>query len=188
MSSLLVRVADIGPKPRPIELETDADWWQDTHELFRGPSARLIRPFRLEFEAYCLGKRLLFRGGVRGTLELGCARCADPFTYDFEAPLELLLEPFPEAEGVREPCIEVDAEDLEIGRYAGEELDFQPVLRDLLLLSWPIAPSCSETCRGLCPSCGTNLNDRTCQCGPKGGNKPFAGLGELLGQSGSKNP
>ncbi len=100
----------------------------------------------------------------------------------------MLLEPFPEAEGVREPGIEVDAEDLEIGRYAGEELDFQPVLRDLLLLSWPIAPCCSETCRGLCPSCGTNLNDRTCQCGPKEGNKPFAGLGELLGQSGSKNP
>ena len=73
-------------------------------------------------------------------------------------------------------------------QLAFEELDFEPVLRDLLLLSWPIAPCCSETCRGLCPTCGTNLNDRACQCGPKEGNKPFAGLGDLLRQSGDDNP
>ncbi len=82
-----------------------------------------------------------------------------------------------------EPGIDLDPEDLEIGRYSGEELDFEPVLRDLLLLSWPMAPRCAEDCPGLCPVCGENRSRRACQCDAEQANKPFAALGKLLGQS-----
>jgi len=182
-SALVVRVADIRPEPAPLRLVGDAAWWAAARESLREPGARLLEPFVLDLEAYALGRRLLFRGRVHGEVELCCSRCAEPFRFSFDAPLELLLEPFPESGEPREPGVELDAEELELGRYAGEELDFDPVLRDWLLLSWPMAPCCAEGCLGLCPVCGENRNLEPCQCDPRGGNKPFAGLADLLERS-----
>ena len=180
---LRVRVAEIEAEPAPLQLVGDAEWWQHARGLFLDPESRLLEPFRLDLEAYRLGRRLLFRGRVRGQVELHCSRCAEPFRYGFDAPLELLLEPFPETGEPHEPGVELDPEELEMGRYAGEELDFEPVLRDHLLLSWPMAPSCGESCLGLCPVCGENRNRQPCQCDPERGNKPFAGLEELLART-----
>ncbi|MBW2282091.1 MAG: DUF177 domain-containing protein [Deltaproteobacteria bacterium] len=180
---LHVRVADLQPEPAPLGLVGDETWWTRARSLFLDPESRLLEPFRLDLEAYRLGRRLLFRGRVQGQVELRCSRCADPFAFRFDAQLELLLEPFPETGEPRQPGIELDGEELELGRYAGEELDFEPVLRDHLLLSWPMAPCCAEGCLGLCPVCGENLNREACQCDPDRGNKPFAGLGDLLARS-----
>jgi uncharacterized protein len=37
-------------------------------------------------------------------------------------------------------------------------------VRQHLVLALPLAPRCRETCRGLCPQCGTNLNTGACSC------------------------
>jgi uncharacterized protein len=183
MAGLVIRVADIGSQPRRFRLETDADWFERSREIFNDSELTLTSPFVLDLEAYCLGKRLLFRGEVTGVAEPVCGRCLEHFRLDFAEHLELLLEPKPPSDQLQEPGIELDAEELEIGRYSGEELDFEPVLRDLLLLSWPMAPRCGEDCKGLCPVCGGNRNKQACQCEADRGNKPFAALGKLLGQS-----
>ena len=44
------------------------------------------------------------------------------------------------------------------------EIDLGPDIRDNMLLVLPMKHLCKETCRGLCPHCGTNLNDETCDC------------------------
>ncbi|RMF92426.1 MAG: DUF177 domain-containing protein [Candidatus Schekmanbacteria bacterium] len=31
-------------------------------------------------------------------------------------------------------------------------------------LSLPIKPLCNEDCKGLCPECGQNRNERECRC------------------------
>ena len=40
--------------------------------------------------------------------------------------------------------------------------------RDAVLLELPLAPLCSEDCRGLCPQCGINRNVADCECVPAG--------------------
>jgi uncharacterized protein len=32
------------------------------------------------------------------------------------------------------------------------------------VLAVPFAPLCAETCKGLCPQCGIDLNTGTCSC------------------------
>ncbi len=56
--------------------------------------------------------------------------------------------------------------DLELYGYRGDEVDLEPLFRDLLLLAVPFAPLCEAECKGLCPSCGINRNRTTCQCTP----------------------
>jgi uncharacterized protein len=48
--------------------------------------------------------------------------------------------------------------------YAGKELDLRPAVREQILLSLPSAPVCSDDCKGLCPSCGKDLNEGECGC------------------------
>ncbi len=43
-------------------------------------------------------------------------------------------------------------------------VDLEPMVREVVLLELPLAPLCSEDCRGLCPECGTDRNRSTCEC------------------------
>lgn len=43
------------------------------------------------------------------------------------------------------------------------KIDLAPSLRDEMLLAVPINPVCKPDCRGLCPICGENWNDSTCE-------------------------
>jgi len=45
-----------------------------------------------------------------------------------------------------------------------DEVDLEDLVHDAVLLELPIAPVCHEACRGLCPLCGTNWNERPCHC------------------------
>lgn len=183
---LALHVPEIRPTPRRFQLVASADWWDAERSELRDPESRLAEPLALDFEAYRLGRRLLLRGSVRGVLELACGRCLELYRHPVDERLELLLEPLPSnrlLDGPPEGGIELDPEDLEIGRYAGEELDLSVVLRELLAFAWPMQPRCTEACLGLCPSCGVDKNRETCGCEEAEGNRPFAALAELLERS-----
>ena len=42
--------------------------------------------------------------------------------------------------------------------------DLAPLVHDAILLELPLAPLCREECRGLCPYCGIDRNEATCDC------------------------
>jgi uncharacterized protein len=46
----------------------------------------------------------------------------------------------------------------------GDQLDMRSIAREVVLLDTPSTPLCRPHCAGLCPTCGTNLNDATCAC------------------------
>lgn len=46
-----------------------------------------------------------------------------------------------------------------------ERLDLDELLSEDILLNMPSKFLCSESCRGLCPHCGANLNKEQCSCG-----------------------
>ena len=47
------------------------------------------------------------------------------------------------------------------------ELDLRPALREQWLLTQPRFVLCREDCKGLCPRCGADLNDKQCACPPQ---------------------
>jgi uncharacterized protein len=46
-----------------------------------------------------------------------------------------------------------------------QDVDLREPLREELLLALPRFVECRPDCRGLCPTCGANLNDGPCGCG-----------------------
>jgi uncharacterized protein len=47
-------------------------------------------------------------------------------------------------------------------------LDLTEGLRQYILMGEPPKPLCTEDCKGLCPECGTDLNQSRCSCAPAG--------------------
>ncbi len=58
------------------------------------------------------------------------------------------------------------------------EFDLIPDLREDILLASPSNLACAEGCRGLCPSCGADLNDGDCGC--RGDDPPASGAWDGL--------
>ena len=59
-------------------------------------------------------------------------------------------------------------------------LDTDTLLRDDILLELPSKFLCKETCKGLCPKCGKNLNEGDCGCPAREPDPRLAALSRLL--------
>lgn len=46
----------------------------------------------------------------------------------------------------------------------GYQLDVEALVRDEIIVNWPVKILCKEDCKGVCPVCGQNLNERECGC------------------------
>ena len=48
--------------------------------------------------------------------------------------------------------------------YEGKYIDLSRVLKDNIILGLPMKQVCKPECKGLCPKCGTDLNEKECDC------------------------
>jgi uncharacterized protein len=48
----------------------------------------------------------------------------------------------------------------------GRVVDLRPVIREQWLLNVPSFAQCRPDCRGICATCGTDLNAGACECAP----------------------
>lgn len=161
MSVLQVPLSTISDEGATIDVETSGKALQP-----EGAADLSLGPVRIQGSLSGEGETYLFRGRVSGTFVGACDRClgpaAAPFDLDalwtFERgeaadPLENLQDGERENEdGVAHLSFQDDAIDL--GPAAWEEI----------VLAVPIKLLCKEDCAGLCPTCGTNLNDSRCNC------------------------
>lgn len=95
-------------------------------------------------------------------VELTCARCLSPFTYEVKVP-----------SAQREFIYDLEARDIgedEDVFYVDKKshsIDLEPMISEELLLHFPVVSVCSEGCKGLCERCGVNRNKETCVCPPQ---------------------
>ncbi len=180
MGALCLEIERIKEAPCDFLLEAESAWWLHAREALGEPEVTLRRPVRIALQAYRLGRRLFLRGEVRGEVELVCGCCLEPYGHEIREPLQLLLEPAPLHAGLEEGTLEFDPEDPEFARYAGQSIELEPVVLELLALGWPVQPRCNESCLGLCPVCGSNRNRDACSCDESVPARPFAALAQLL--------
>ena len=137
------------------------------------PLSQVRADFHLEWE----DRQIHICGGVSAVMVIHCSRCSKEFSlpvresFDFRAipPLDLK---FPETQ-------ELSSDELEITFLEGEEIDLEQIMRENIYLSIPLRPLCSESCRGLCPHCGRDLNEGDCGC-PEGALDPRFQALEIL--------
>jgi uncharacterized protein len=139
---------------------------------------RIGAPVHLAFDIFKDGRQFHLVGHVQSTLALACGRCLDDITLPVDLPFDLLY--LPHQENVGEGEVEVEDDDLMTAYYQDEQIDLGQVALEQFYLAVPMKPLCRESCRGLCPRCGTNLNAGTCNCADEWTDPRLDGLRSLL--------
>ena len=103
-------------------------------------------------------------GDFSTQLELRCARCLEPVVRDVSGDFDLIYRPLGADAGVEERSVR--GAEADIAYYQGEGLQLQDVVREQVFLAVPLKAVCSDSCKGLCPQCGKNLNLESCNCQP----------------------
>ena len=96
---------------------------------------------------------LVLQGTAGTTLSLVCDRCLKPFRREMSVTVDTLL-----AETLE------DEENDEIVLLEDGCLDLDEVFTPALVLSMDSKHLCSEDCKGLCATCGADLNQGPCGC------------------------
>jgi uncharacterized protein len=119
-------------------------------------------------------------GRVETTLELECGRCLELFQIPVASAFDLRYVPQTPGHATGEDEREVEEDDLTTAHYQDDKIDLEELMREQFQLALPMKPLCADSCRGLCPVCGTNLNKGQCSCAPKWEESRLAGLKGLL--------
>ncbi len=102
-------------------------------------------------------KKVLIEGNTNISLSLFCSRCLKDLTHpmdiNFQKEIDFNLSEEERAEGLDET-----------NYIIGYNLDVDTLIYDEILINFPMKLLCSEECKGLCKSCGVNLNQKTCDC------------------------
>ena len=102
------------------------------------------------------GRELTIEGECKLVLEIPCDRCLESVNVDFELEFSKNVD----------LSVGDDQEDeLDEKNYIdGYNLDVEKLLYNEILIGWPMKILCSEDCKGICNTCGQNLNLGTCDC------------------------
>ncbi|MBR1871440.1 MAG: DUF177 domain-containing protein [Kiritimatiellae bacterium] len=117
-----------------------------------------IRPFaplRYDVFVQVFGKELLVRGRLEQDFDAVCSRCGEDFDFTCKA------------------------EEFEVSEEVGEDVEFFDLtnrVRECIILALPNYPVCGEDCKGVCPTCGKNLNKGACECGKDDADARWAAL------------
>ena len=103
-------------------------------------------------------KRYYFSGRIEGTAQNTCRRCLVDVDVPVADDVHVL---FAESDG--EDSEDSDVYIIDAHDYA---LDLRPAIREQWLLVVPSLVVCRDDCKGLCPTCGTDLNLGACSCAP----------------------
>ena len=105
---------------------------------------------------------------IKTNLKLNCSRCLETFIYPIDIDIE---ERFTNNK---------ELQDEEIMFVDSNSINIADVVESIIISTLPIKKLCTDNCKGLCCSCGKNLNQGPCQCGTNDVDLRLAKLQELF--------
>ena len=120
---------------------------------------------------------VVVEGQLSALTQLVCSRCLEDYWQPVEMKFtEIFSNHFLEGEnGFDEQPLPADG-----------SIDLNPILRDYASLDIPIRQICRDDCKGLCQSCGQNLNQKDCGHRQENIDPRLQGLKELLDNKGTE--
>jgi len=141
---------------------------------YHGAEFRQLGALKVDVVAELAGAEIRIRGYLSTGLGAACDRCLGPVEIPIERDFDLFYRPMRTI--AREEEIEIPADELEVGFFAGDGIELADVVTEQVILSVPMKVVCRAECLGLCPICRVNRNLEPCQCPPAQEESPFASL------------
>lgn len=134
------------------------------NDLLSYPNATLNK-VKVDFDVTFLNTDVNVCGTVTCCIQGYCDRCLTRVDKEIELQFDQTF------------CKD-EAENEDDYVYSTSLLDATKAVSDEIVLSMPSLLLCNDDCKGLCPKCGTNLNEKRCNCDTAREN-PFSALKNL---------
>ncbi len=165
-SSLSIPIQSMEPSGLSFESEENPESFPVIAELVKTGECRFTAPIRIAGRADRIQDLIEVSGTVETNVRLSCSRCLADFETTLSESFTLTFRPStPESAKVVEPAEkELTADESGLIRFRGEQIDLRESIQEHIVMMLPQRPLCSESCKGLCPQCGADLNQGECNC------------------------
>jgi len=115
--------------------------------------------------------RFYWHGRIEGDVALECSRCLTDTSAHVSDEAHIIFAESGDEETDDPDVFRIDPKD--------RELDLRPAIREEWILAAPTFGLCRDDCKGLCASCGQDLNEASCDCGKPGADARWDALRKL---------
>lgn len=119
--------------------------------LLPGEEIKVLEQITFSGKANMFDDIITLQGDITAKLELECSRCLKNFSVHIKTDID-------------EKFSNVLKEDESIALVEGDVLDVAEAIVSNVISTLPIKRICEQQCKGLCQSCGTDLNLHKCHC------------------------
>ena len=181
IKNLILHVEQLKDKEFDHEFEENPQVFPIINEMEKKHECEFLKPLNIRLKAFRVRELFEVQGTLRTSIRLPCSRCLKDFDTPMASEFELtytkempgLMDVFDEEE------IEVRVEEIGMSSFKGEEINLQQGIQEQVVMAFPLQPLCNENCKGLCPNCGSDLNQGDCGCKREPGSNKFAVLKNL---------
>ena len=131
-------------------IASDDPLFDDTEFQLAGPVQVSGRLFKAS-----LG-RFYWQAGIAADVRATCRRCLASTPHQIDVKVSLVFTEDQDTDDPSEYVVPVGTDVLDLG----------DAIREELILALEAYVVCREDCKGLCASCGTDLNANSCDCRP----------------------
>ncbi|NLK18036.1 MAG: DUF177 domain-containing protein [Clostridiales bacterium] len=118
--------------------------------VLNNPLAKFVGNARFKGSYIFSGGKVYVKGDITYSMKYPCDRCLKKINYKDTIPFEEVFYEF--------------SDDKSDYTYNGNLLDLAKPADDYLILNMPLGMVCDKQCKGICPQCGKNLNQGSCDC------------------------
>ncbi|MCQ6557959.1 YceD family protein [Paenibacillus mendelii] len=156
----------------PIRESLNAEWLREVRK-----DILHVSPLEVKLDASGKFGVVHLDGELSLDIEMACSRCLEPVKQQIVVPFHERFKPANAKNGdnggADEDVIVIDE----------DKLDLEPLVEETMMLSLPFVPLCDEGCKGLCHTCGANLNEADCGCSKDRIDPRLAALKDLFKES-----
>ncbi len=156
----------------------EGDFRIDSAPVESGGEPFLLQDCSVHYSVYRInGSDIYLKARYEGKLEMECTTCLERFPMPVQDEFGVVL-----TTRAPENVSEADTEELdgEVELILEDYIDISRHVIDTVQLNVPMAARCSEACKGICPTCGADLNHTTCNCSREHSDPRWNALKSLL--------
>lgn len=127
----------------------------------KGDNFEVTEKIRGSLHLSLLGHDVVMKGTLQTRVQMVCVRCLDTVDIPIARSFTMIYVHQKKRE---QAGLEFKEEEEDVSHFDGFVIVPDSDIRELILADLPDYPKCRDNCRGLCPQCGSNLNDGPCEC------------------------
>ena len=102
-------------------------------------------------------RQIILNSNIKANVNFDCDRCDVEYKQEFTNKYKIVYL-------FSSDINDEDQVDLKYISFEADKIDMTPEVRDYAMLAIPMKKLCKENCKGLCVTCGKNLNYGSCNC------------------------